>query len=552
MDDDAIEKHSFKKYCGFCHDSWSPNHIANDWVKTNPPPLTIMWDELYKRLVYMHGLGDHLEHVIKSSDLIRALDQPHFEIVRPGEDPKPYCKCQKPVDNDDNSVIYIPPPRKTKYRPCLQCLDDSLVHPLTETLKVLKLKSFEMRFPMRLMVPFFLKSLPDLKTFGRSMDDLVEGLKLAKRQSALQRCPEPITGKNLETVTYTHGMSLTAFQGPRVPMLPVVIIHEDMKAAILDFCVANDTQLHQEVTMTVEESRQSLRKNLDLLAQDCPNARELILKLNKRQLIFSPIDSTIWTCFDIGFQNLTKLSVSCHRTIEFLSLIRIVGPRIQDLEWNFEAKTLGDKLADPAILDVMLDLLPNLVTLKLCHVPILSSHYQNAIEDTVHKSKLRSISVTGFSTTYDVFRYILGIGKDLKHIDLPFITDFPFEMGGLLATRDIDEMFRMNPLLKLKTFKVKIALEDLRAGRCFLGHLPKSCQEVSNVKVWIDFPDTILNLGAEHDQVKQEYKSLVEGMESFTKDMKENAKRQGRKLDLTYDKQPNFCVIHDELEKSSK
>ena len=76
--------HDHTTYCPFCYDPWACNGVRAG-CEFVPLPLPVVDDRLYSLLEERHGheAPTHLTHVVRASDLVRAVREPMLELLRP-------------------------------------------------------------------------------------------------------------------------------------------------------------------------------------------------------------------------------------------------------------------------------------------------------------------------------------------------------------------------------------------------------------------------------------------------------------------------------------
>jgi hypothetical protein len=120
----------------------------------------------------------YLTNVIRSSDLVASIDGPTYRLVRPENLPAPYDpdfiepKGLKPDALDHGTVPWYMPDT-IQYVPT----DRRILNPLTKTLQCLRL-NVDVFHPKHELVPFMLKAMPQLRSFGNI--SVIKALKLIR------------------------------------------------------------------------------------------------------------------------------------------------------------------------------------------------------------------------------------------------------------------------------------------------------------------------------------------------------------------------------------
>ena len=474
-------RHDLSRYCPYCFDPWACNGVRAG-CEFLPVPLPVIDDRLYARILDKHPeqAPKYLANVVRASDLIRAVKDPLYELVRP-PGPTPFDEGFKEEEWADKRVkdggweynwYDVEDRDKVSYR-VSECTDIMKLNKLCSNLQVLKLGHLGPRYEI---VPFLLKVLPKIKTLGAI--NVLAGLKMLRDISSNED-DEVMTGCHLEDITIDI---ISKSSGPN-KLTAAQWACLDIKQDIDQFFEALD----YSSGITIETKRQNLAEDLGLVTKFCPNLRSMSLFIFSEDFpgLIGPSETWIWKSLE-RLKHLDNMTVICHDWDEISALFQIIGAKLGRLCLSLDSRGQANSINNLPTLDNLLGSCPDLHTLKIDFraTPLTLSA---TVPDSVNLKKLRKVSA-GLALSKKAFIWLWKNAHNLEELLVPSISSGDnFDQFNIVGrenkfTREtLSDLFKTNPMNHLKKFDVHLYLADIASASLLVESLKKNATEIRDI-----------------------------------------------------------------------
>ena len=204
---DKITSHDIKRYCPWCMDPWCRNVLLRLGCFFSIIQTPVIDDRLFHKIQQERPemYKKYLLNVIKASDLVRAIGEPSYLLVRPpGPLPwdKDFDKTKHPQSNITDSGFYWSEPEVIQYKEHPVDENRPVLNKICQSLEILKL-NLDTLWPKHEIVPFLIKVLPNVKSLGYV--NILLSLKMMEDIPGLGN----ISAENLEEIDFCFGGKIT-------------------------------------------------------------------------------------------------------------------------------------------------------------------------------------------------------------------------------------------------------------------------------------------------------------------------------------------------------
>ncbi len=498
--DYKVSKHDFSQYCPHCLDDWCCNGVRPG-CEYSEVEMPVIDDRLYEAILEEKGeenAKEHLVNVIKATDLVASVDSSFYSLVRKG--PGPWEKDHAAPDKKAVAMDHEYPwyePDEIEYIP--ENIMPPMLKPICSSLEYLLLNSDKWH-AKHTLVPFMLYALPKVKSFGHLT--VVDGLRMIREIPALKG----ISAKNLEELEYMQ-CTMDKFR--------------DITWASDEICSIVDKFNRQEQITedTPEETlRSSLRADVKLITEECPNLKKIAISLFVDKTFLHANDDDIWSPFGQGLPKLTVLALRGHRWSEVEALVRTIGARLTFL---FLTLRCFDSLVTPNFpkLDDIFQLCPRLIVIKF-GIATLTLDTNLSMEEIYRNpptSRMESLTEFTILTimTKRAFIYLWNAAPNLREINasygLVMNDNFPHDPNDSAEfdANDVSRLFRCNPMKAMRKFYVPINMKNILTARSFIEKL--AGESISKLSIRVALPQDhyptqeqmLIDIAQEMNRMKQ-------------------------------------------------
>eukprot|EP00092_Neocalanus_flemingeri_P012109 GFUD01013057.1.p1 GENE.GFUD01013057.1~~GFUD01013057.1.p1 ORF type:complete len:938 (+),score=189.35 GFUD01013057.1:31-2814(+) len=512
-----IHQHSDDAYCPWCFDPWACNGVRAG-CEFLPIPIPVVDDRLYKIIQdrYQEDAPKYLAHVIKASDLVRSVEDPMLELVRPSG-PSPFeegfneTKYRKVKDGgweyswyelgDDEPVNY-------KEFGASHCMK---MNHLCETLQVLKLGHLGPRYEI---VPFLLTALPQIKTLGAI--SVLNGLKM------IQDIPElgkmEVTG--LEDIT----IDIVNRESGHNKLTATLWASPDIKSEVEHFFENLDTPI-----TSVADKRKNLAEDIKLITKYCPKLRSISLFLFLEEFpgLLRPTETWIWQSLE-HLHHLENMTIICHEWEEVSALFKVVGHKLGrlclSLDGRGRAFENGGQTAQNRVpaLDTLMHSCPELHTLKI-DLRMSTLALSATPSQHLNLNKLKKLSV-GLYLTKNAFEWLWTNAANIEELLVPTISNsdtidlFSGNNYQVYYTKDmLAALFKKNTMKNIRKWNVHMCLADIASAFYLVESLRHFGipEEISKLTIRVQLPQN--NYGSQ-EELLNDVANLMQQMRRFKLD----------------------------------
>jgi len=461
--------HTDSKYCPWCADPWCGNGVRAG-CEFMPVKMPVIDDRLYDwvRDKHYQNAPCILKHVLKASDLVKAITDPIMELVRPSG-PLPWepdfdlSLYRDKVVQDGNycavepyTWIKVEDEEDVSYRQAPSYDQTMKMNDLCSTLQVVKLNSDSLS-PKHELVPFLLAALPQVRSLGNI--SVLRGLKMIRRIPGLGH----IRATGLRDIEISMGL----FHSNKVNAnwAPGEIAEDIEEFASI---------LHPPPA-SVDERRAQLADDIQLVAAQCPALVYISLFLFLDPPCLRAGDSWLWEPL-ASLQSLKQLTLHSHQWEDVSSLIQVVGPKLEKLYLALDGRnSLWEDEHLPARvpeLDTILE------ACKLLHTLTVSFGIKplrvTLNSGRLNLSKLTKLTVHTYMTK-GAFEWLWINGVNLVELSVTTIVNsdnFPADDTPVVYdTAALSQLFRKNLMRSLKVMKVNMTCSDIPSATYLLDQL---------------------------------------------------------------------------------
>ena len=514
----SIKKHSFDVYCPYCFDPWACNGVRAG-CEFDPIPVPVIDDRLYDIIDDKYSAGGeaakYLCHVVKASDLVRAVKEPLYEIVRPpgptpfeaGFDEEKY-KSRRVKDGGWEYFWYgLEPEDPIRYKEFPGSLLFKM-NKLCDHLQVLKLGHLGPRYEI---VPFLLTALPNIKTLGAI--NVLNGLKMVRDIPELNSIEE--TGLEEITIDIVNRESG----------------HNKLTAALwADINIKPDVEKFFESLDSLpispyEVKRKKLSDDINLITKFCPRLRSISLFLFLEE--FPGLlggETWIWEGLE-RLEHLENLTLVCHEWDEVSGLFRVIGDKLGRLCLSLDGRgrvfdNTGN-LAQARVpsLNTLLSSCPGLHTLKI-DLRMATLTLSPGPTEKIDLSRLRKLSV-GLYLTKTAFEWLWASAPNMEELLVPSVTvseTFDLFSGtGYQVYYNktmLAQLFQSNPMRNIRKFNVHICLVNIDSAFYLVESLRKNAfpEEIGKLNIKVQLPQNHYN---SQEELLNDVASLMQQMRRF-------------------------------------
>ena len=525
-----IEKHNLTKYCPFCMDEW----CKNDGIRSHDPDIRVfpIDDRLYDEIEQSFGETArlYLTNVIKIGDMVSAaLNEPEcYTLTRP-RGAKPWnVDWQSPFPlfgecELDGEEIWYSPEKPILYRKCepedFGCVGRKLwknqpnssnlvvMNPIVKSLQVLKL-NIDSIHPKYELVPFLLAAMPQIKTLGHV--DVVRGLKMIRDIPSLSH----VRAESLEELEFVFGSHHST-------NVDVSWADNDIYEFVENFGMRlkekNTSNVRSDVPKTVEQRIEEIREELigdiQLISNECPNLRKLLISLfGDFEYLNAQTDGDLWNPFAERLKDLQDFTLHAHKwghVVCLLKSLKVLPIKKLYLSLNDGTHNEGQwnqnqMQASIPNLETMLEICPNLEHLT-CSFSLKSVDISDNTDvdgdapESIQTINLKYLIVHTYMTKR-AFNYLWLKSKHLNSIKVTtLISRDQFPRNADEANNhqlnsynevEVARLFRSNPMKYLEKFNVDMTFKNIETAKTFIDSLPHTKEITTlNVRVGLSADD---------------------------------------------------------------
>ena len=527
-DIESIQKHDLTKYCPFCYDEWCENI-----VRTHDPDIRVFAidDRLYDEIEETYGEKArlYLINVIKVSDLVEAaVKEGNWYTLKRPNGPKPWDEDFIPPLGEcelDGSEIWYKPELPITYRPWSpenvgwvdeKGMEDkskssdlmAVMNSIVKSLQVLRL-NIDSIHPKYELVPFLLAIMPQLKTLGHV--DVVRGLKMIRDIPSLSH----IRADSLEELEFVFGSHHSTNVDVSWADNDVYEFVENFGMRLKQRNLSNERNAFPNtVEQRIEEIRSELVGDIDLISQECPNLRKLLISLfGDFEYLNEQTDADLWNPFSERLTQLEDFTLHAHKWSHIICLLKTIkNLPIKKLYLSLNDGSQGngqgpwDQNPQQTVipnLETMLEICPSLEHLtcsfSLRSVDITDNTDLDGDNNVQQFLNLKYLIVHTYMTKR-AFNYLWAKARNLLSITVTTLIhrdEFPRNADEATNHQlnsynevEITRLFRSNSMKYLEKFNVEMTFKNIETAKMFVDSLPNTKEITTlNVRVGLSADD---------------------------------------------------------------